>query len=289
MSEETDLRKPDQIQGHIPRAKLEDMLEEIAEYSVDLPEDPTLPELGMRHLRALLAKCRQYTNRAQYYLQVTRRYEKNLRAQIRLEELSLELRMASLLADDVVVRQGPSVDDRKALAITQLRSEHENLAMLRVEHSNLEETVRIIKLKYDDLNRSNQDIKLQRQMVREDQGAWTSDGKGYEPPQARQDGTVPGGLAPPVRSEPIDPSDLLDPSRRPDDLPPPKDAVHAKQVAAFFSRPSFTRPDAPPAPPPVQDSAPAPEQATPAAPARVPEPARAAPVPTLTYDDILAD
>jgi hypothetical protein len=238
----------EEVPGQLSEGKLDSILQEIAGYEVKLEEDPTLPTLGYKYLQRSIAQCRQYLNRVQYYLQSVRRYEKNLKARVRELELDLELKLADKLADDDLVRQQPAAQDRKALAISQLRAEHENLATLRVRLLDVEETVKLIKLKYDDLHRTNLDIKLQRQIVKDDRTGWEGpDGEGYSAPQANQDGTIPGGMVPPVTSADVNPEDLLE-GREPEGLPEPRDAGYARQMQDFISgrtsgSPSDAEPD----------------------------------------------
>lgn len=226
----------EEVPGYLSEEKLESILGEIIKYEVKLEEDPTLPHLGYRYLQKSIAQCRQYLNRVQFYLQTVRRFEKNLKAVVREFELDLELKLAGLLADHEIVRQQSSAMDRKALAISMLGDEHRNLATLRVELLNVEETVKLIKLKYDDLHRTNMDVKLQRQLVKDDRTGWEGpDGEGYTSPQADQDGTIPGGMVPPVTSSDIDPEDLLEGGGGPEDMPEPKDASYAEQMNNFIS------------------------------------------------------
>lgn len=267
-----DLTSPENVPGYVSPESMERMLEEIAEYEVELASDPTLPHLGNRYLQESLASCRQYLNRCQHYLQLTRRYEKNLRSAMRLEEMNIELRTAELLADDDIVRQGPSIEDRKSLATMQLQREHRNVIKLKRAHLNALETVKIVKLKYDDLNRTNADIKLQRQIVRDDRDAWVSGEQGSEPVGEGRASSA-RGLAPPVRPK-LDPKDLLDDERRPDDLPKPKDMGEAEQMAAFFNRQ-----------PPRQEQAEQAEEPDEEPPAAPPPAA----TPSVSYDDLLSD
>jgi hypothetical protein len=220
--------------GFVPREKLEAILEEIAAFSVSLAEDPTLPDLGYVYLQARLAQCREYMNRTQYYLQVTRRYEKNLRAMLRNCELNFELKVMEKLADDTIVRSQSSIEDRKALATTQLRDEYVEMSTLRVDLLNLEETIKIVKARYDDLMRTSNDVRLQRQMVKDDR----ADRNNGDPDAAgtSQSGMVPAGMPPAVKRQAVNPTDLLDGSRRPDDLPEPTGPGHAKQIASFLNK-----------------------------------------------------
>lgn len=253
---------PEDVIGYLSAEKLESILEEIVGFEVVLEEDPTLPDLGLRYLQSKIAQCRKYLNRVQYYLQVTKRYEKNLKRAAKVYELDLELKLAGLLADDAIVRRQSSIDDRKAVATTMLKQEHEVLSRFRVDIQNLDDTIKLVKSKYDDLRHTNGDIRLQRQLVKDDMAEWGSGEEGYTKPQSREDRTIPGGLPPPVSAEDIDPNDLLDPNKRPEDLPEPKNPSHAKQIAGFFGKKPVRHVSRGPADPAPED--PAPEDPAPA-------------------------
>jgi hypothetical protein len=215
--------------------QLSSILEEIATLSVDLVEDPTGPELGVRYLNSRVAECRRYLNRVIYYVQSVGKQVKDLTVETRQMELDLELKLAQKLADDELVRKQPSIEDRKALAMMFLKPEHDNLASLRVELLDASETLKIIKMKHQDLIRTGADIRSQRQFVKDDMDARLSGGQGYDKPQAKQDRSITGGMPPPVIPGEIDPKDLLDPNKRPDDMPEPVDEMHAQQIVEFFS------------------------------------------------------
>lgn len=261
------------IPSYLSSRQLEEMLDELSGYAVELAEDPTLPSLGAKYLMAKIAQCRKHTNRAHFYLQNARRYEKNLRVRAKEWELDLEMKTAMMLADDSITRDQPSIDDRKAYAASQLKAEHEQLAALRVAMVELGDTIRIIKSKYDELKATNRDIVTQRQIVKDDKELW-GQGGGYEPPQTRKDGTVPDGMTPAIKPGRVDPRDLLDPSKRPEDMPEPRDAVHAAQIADFFSAPAPAV-SVPPAVQPVEKPAPPPP----------PPPKQVG----MSYDDLLSD
>lgn len=225
---------PEDVIGYLSPEKLETILEEIVGFEVVLVEDPTLPQYGVPYLQKVVATCRRFLNRTQYYLQTTKRYEKNLKRASKVYELDINLKMAGLLADDQIVRNQSAVDDRKAVAMTMLKEEYKVLGRFQVEAQNLDDTIRLVKSKYDDLRQTNGDIRLQRQLIRDDKDAWGSGEDGYTKPQAKQDKSIADGMTPAVTSEKIDPSDLLDPTKRPDDLPEPKNSSHARQIANFY-------------------------------------------------------
>lgn len=212
------------------------ILEEIAQFSVELAEDPTSPDLGVRYLNSRVAECRKYLNRVIFYVQTIGKQVKDLTVETRQMELDLELKLAQKLADDELVRKQPSIEDRKALALMLLKSEHDNLAILRVDLLDAFETLKIVKMKHQDLIRTSADIKSQRQLVKDDMDSRLAGGAGYDKPQARQDRSIPDGMPPPVAPGEIDPKDLLDPEKRPDDMPEPVDEMHARQIADFYNQ-----------------------------------------------------
>ncbi len=213
----------------------ERIIEEVSGFSIELVGDPTAPEHGSAYLQKSLSTCRAYINRTLYYLQSITRALRTVRMDVRQHELDIDFKVQEQLSDSPIVRQQPSIEDRKALAMSTLRTEQEELAKLRIRSIDLEETQKILKMRYGDLQRTMSDIRLQRQIVKDDMEAWegSKDG-GYVAPHRQKDKTVEGGMQAPVRPR-LDPQDLLDPSRRPADLPEPVDGAHAAQIASFFN------------------------------------------------------
>lgn len=230
------------------KEQMDAILEEVAVYSVQLEEDPTLPHLGTRYLQKALAQCRNFTNRVQHYLHLAMRTERTLNKEIKEAELDFDFKIKHKLADDPIVRQQKALDDRKAVAESLLQVESENLRGLRVKILDVQETVKMLKLKYADLQRTSGDIKVQRALVRDDKMEQLAGREGFSKPQTNQDKTVPGGLPAPVPMEPLGPRDILDPNKRPENLLEPKDELHATQIAEFLTRhPERKRPE--PTPP----------------------------------------
>jgi len=226
----------DEVQGSVSQEQLDSMLEEVSGYLVELEPDPTLAHLGSKYLQERLSKARNYTNRVMFYLQKCMRYEKSLRVQIKQKELDLEFKLKEKLADDVLVRKQPSISDRQALATTMLKDEYAILAEHRVVLIDVEETVKMLKMKYSDLQRTMGDIKTQRGMVKDDKMAQMHGDEGYDKPVINRDRSVPRGMPAPVPAEPINPEDLLDAKKRPDDLPEPRDREHAQLIGEFLQR-----------------------------------------------------
>jgi len=215
--------------------RLSAILEEIAPYEVQLEDDPTRPELGVRYLQKMVADCRKYQNRVSYYYQEVSREERKLRLELKAAELDLEFKTKEKLADDPTVRKQPSISDREALAATMLRDEHVRVAGLRVDLLDIQETINLIKFKHGELQRTSQDIKMQRGLVKDDAAMRLSGQEGYTSPVINQDKTVAGGLPAPIINDDLNPVDLLNPDKRPEYTPAPVDSKHAQMIADFFN------------------------------------------------------
>lgn len=214
--------------------KLAEILDEVSQYNVDLEVDPTLPHLGTNYLQKTLSQCRNYMNRVMHYMQLVKMHERQLRISLKTAETDFEFKISEKLADDPIVRKQPSIDDRKALAMTMLKDEHQIIGAVKAELLDVEETSKLLKSKYDHLRGTASDIKMQRNLVKDDMMLRMGGEEGFNKPVINQDRTVPNGLRAPVTTNVIDPKDLLDPSKRPENLPEPVDAVHAKLIADFF-------------------------------------------------------
>ncbi len=223
-----------QAGAQLSKENLNQIIREIAKYDIELEPDPTQPHLGNVYLQQIISRCRAYQNRVQYYIQIVKLHEKQVKLDLRHRELDLEFKMREKLADDPVVRKQPSVRDREAVAATMLKEEFDRVSELKVDLIDIEETVKLIKSKYEQLKQTAQDIRMQRTLIKDDKEAQLIGGEGYVRPTARQDRSVPNGMPAPVQPR-VEPKDLLDPSKRPDDMPEPLDDGHAAMMADFLN------------------------------------------------------
>lgn len=223
-----------QVGSALTKEQLNQIIEEICRYEVDLESDPTQPHLGTPYLQKIISRCRAYQNRVQYYLQIVKLHEKHIKLDLRHRELDLEFKMREKLADDPIVRKQPSVRDREAIAATMLKEEFETVSNLKVELMDVEETVKLIRSKYDQLKQTSNDIRMQRVLIKDDKEAQMIGAEGYTRPTSRQDRSVPNGMPAPIVPR-VEPSDMLDPKKRPDDFPEPIDDDHAEMMAGFLN------------------------------------------------------
>ena len=99
------------------KEELDEILDEIANYEVQLVEDPTQPQYGFNYIQKSISQCRNYLNRVQFYLQKIKKQERNLGIEVKQVELDLDLKMQEKLADDPVVRQQPSEGIKELLQL----------------------------------------------------------------------------------------------------------------------------------------------------------------------------
>lgn len=215
--------------------QLDQILEEISTFKIELAEDPTLPELGNNYLRGLISKCRNYSNRVTFYISQVAIHERELKRDLKIQELDLEFKLKELLADDKLVRAQANIKDREAVAATLVKDEYLAVAQLRVSIQDSQEVMKILKATHRELSGTNRDIKMMRQMVKDDQDFGGGNGGGYNAPHRGQDKSVADGMPAAVRQRQVDPRDLLDDDKRPVDLPKPVDAGHAAQIASFLN------------------------------------------------------
>lgn len=182
--------------------KLEEILNQISAFSVDLVEDPTLPEFGTRYITKVSAVCRNYQNRVQTYMQEVKRAEISLKREIKVLETDVELKTNELLSKDEVVRKQASIEDRKALAFSIISSDHQNLSEARIELQDIEESYKILKMRYDQLKLTSNDIKMQRLAVK-DELEFIRDGSGGSgsSKSQRSGGVIERGMPPIVKTD----------------------------------------------------------------------------------------
>lgn len=225
------------VDGYISSKKLEDMLEEVINFEVELAIDPTsVNGSTSKYLQGRLSTCRSYINRTLHYLQLCKRYEKNVKKVLKLCELDLEFKQADLLSEDPHVKSGPSIKDRMALVHTKLKNEIEAKNSIAAEIQNLEDIIKLLKTKYDDLKQSNADIKLQRQIIKDEIDAYMGgEESGYNKPQTDGRGFVENNMKPPVKIVDINPSDLLGDNNKAETIPQ-KEEPGYKSISDFFDR-----------------------------------------------------
>lgn len=218
----------------LERNELDKIVEEIAGYSVELVEDPTLPQYGSAYIQKNLAICRNYSNRILFYLQKVSTSIRTQKRELTQRELDLDFKVSEKLAGDGIVRRQSSIADRKAYAIAQHKTEYETISDLKVKILDTEEILKVIKLKLTDLKQTSSDLRFQRQVIKDDKSAWMSGEGGYTKPGSRQDRTVPDGMVKPAVNVTKEPTDILNPNVKAADMPEPLDETHAKLIAEFL-------------------------------------------------------
>ena len=220
--------------GVLERETLDRIMIEVADYSIELVEDPTLPEYGSAYIQKTLSICRNYSNRVMFYLQKVSSAVRCLRRELTQHELDLEFKLNEKLADDFFVRRQASIADRKAVALAMFKPEYGIISDLKVKILDTEEILKIIKLKYTDLKQTSNDLRLQRQIIKDDKEAFGETGTGYTKPGAKQDRSIPDGLVQPAVNVAKAPEEILNPDIPAENIPAPLDESKAILISEFL-------------------------------------------------------
>lgn len=215
------------------KEQIDTILSEISGFSITLEDDPTLPHLGSKYLQKVVSQCRNYLNRVSYYYQLISRMERETLRELKILEMDLDFKTKEKLADDQIVRQQPSIEDRKALAASILKNEHDSVNQLQIELLDIQESKKIIKFIHSELQRTNQDIRVQRSLVKDDKESLLLSG-GYRKPQADQDKFTSDGLPPVVDYSTIEVNDVVDDSVMPDVPIEPVPGINPYQISNFL-------------------------------------------------------
>jgi hypothetical protein len=133
--------------------------------------------LGVKYLNELIARCRNYLNRVSLILQEISREKRDISTKLRAEESSYQVSFDELLANDERVKKLPNITDRTATANMLLRDERNRIEILKQEVQDLEYIEKVVRHRHNELKSTNTDIKMQRQMLRDelDTGAFYGD------------------------------------------------------------------------------------------------------------------
>jgi hypothetical protein len=159
---------------------------EVGGLNLELERDPTV--LGPNYINDIMAKCRNYLNRASSIRLTLNRMRRELMVKIGGEETIFSVEKDHLLAGDETVKRQPNIRDREALVNTLLRDRVNSISALKSELLDLETVEKAVKMVHDELIRTSAEIKTQRQMLFADRvtGAGygdESDGSSNPPPR----------------------------------------------------------------------------------------------------------
>lgn len=156
-------------------ARVKAIYDEINTLVIELEADPVT--LGTQYLNNLIACCRNYLNRCSSILLEVSREKRDVAARLRAEEAAYQVSFDELLATDERVRVLPNIEDRRSTINVFLRDQRNSIEALKRELQDLEYVEKAVRHRHNELKSTNTDIKMQRQMVRDelDTGAFYGD------------------------------------------------------------------------------------------------------------------
>ncbi len=139
---------------------------EIFALSLELSPDPTTG--GPKYLQEAISKCRNYLNRTTMVLLELSQHKRRVKNLLSAAEVTYEIRENEMLATDERVRRQPALSDRKAMAATLLQDEAREVRSLRDKLRNLEDVEKAVRLRHDELVRTDGAIRTQRNLIRDE-------------------------------------------------------------------------------------------------------------------------
>ncbi len=140
--------------------------DEIGQYVIELEADPTA--LGVRYLNELISRCRNYLNRVSILLGELGKERRDISSALRAAEAVFQVSFDELLANDERVKRLPNITDRTATVNMLLREQRDHVESLKRELQDLEYVEKAVRHRHNELKSTNTDIKMQRQMVRDE-------------------------------------------------------------------------------------------------------------------------
>lgn len=149
---------------HIDR--INQIFDEIGTFNIDLSHDPTV--LGPQYLAKLISTCRNYLNRtATILLSISREKvitENNLEG----EKAAYKIASDEMLATDDRIKKLPNIRDRVAMIDTQLTEHAQRITALEQAVRNLNSIEKAVKVRHNELIRTDSQIKTQRSLIRDE-------------------------------------------------------------------------------------------------------------------------
>lgn len=146
--------------------RITSIYDEIAGYSIELDADPTV--LGPQYLGRVIAQCRNYLNRTTSILLEIRRDKQMTANRLAGEKAAFDIASDELLATDERVRARPNIRDREALIKVILKERVNRIHELENDLRNLDAIESAVKVRHNELVRTDSQIKTQRSLIRDE-------------------------------------------------------------------------------------------------------------------------
>ena len=162
--------------------RTQEIYDALAQYELQLDSNPAA--LGPRYLFELISKCRGHVNSVSHVmLEIHRERHDKTEALGRLQAI-YDIAREDLLASDPLIKQAPSIEDRRAMVAVSLRAQGTAITELKEDLQGLDFLYKAVAHRHKELRDTMSEIKLQRSLIRDDidtksfYGDETSTGRG---------------------------------------------------------------------------------------------------------------
>lgn len=147
-------------------SRITQIYDELDGYSIELEADPTV--LGPQYLGKVIAQCRNYLNRTTSVLLEIRREKQLVSNQLAREKAVFKIESDGLLANDERVKGRPNIRDREAIINVILAERAGTITTLENDIRNLDAIESAVKVRHNELVRTDGQIKTQRSLIRDE-------------------------------------------------------------------------------------------------------------------------
>ena len=146
--------------------RIKEIYDSLVQYEIQL--DPNPGALGPKYLFGLISRCRGYINAISFILLEVHREKHDKTEVLGRLEAAYAIASEDLLASDPIIRQAPAIDDRRAMVAVALRTQGNEIKVLKDELQSLGFLDKAIWHRHKELRDTMSEIKLQRSLLRDD-------------------------------------------------------------------------------------------------------------------------
>lgn len=146
--------------------RINQIFDEIGTFNIDLSHDPTV--LGPQYLAKLISTCRNYLNRTATILLSISREKVTTENNLEAERSAYKIAFDEMLSTDERIMKLPNIRDREAMINTQLTDRTQRITTLEQAVRNLNSIEKAVKVRHNELIRTDSQIKTQRSLIRDE-------------------------------------------------------------------------------------------------------------------------
>ena len=146
--------------------RIQEIYDALVQYELQL--DPNPAALGPRYLFEQTSKCRGHLNAVSHILLEIHREKHAKTENLGRLQAVYDIAREDLLASDPIIKQAPSIEDRRAMVAVSLREQGSAITALKEELQGLDFLYKAVAHRHKELRDTMSEIKLHRSLIRDD-------------------------------------------------------------------------------------------------------------------------